>query len=190
MLETDRLILRKFKESDLEDFLEYTSNKENCEMVGFENYSNLLEAKKGLLMKIRRNESFAIVLKENKKVIGEIEVLDYYPLRNSPIKHENGTKELAFILSEKYWSKGFMAEALNEVTHYLFRKMNVPQIVISYLDKNKRSERVIEKIGFPKSQKSNNLRIWIDGSDSEIMQSSMTCEEYNKKSKRREYEKN
>ena len=38
-LETERLIIRNFRESDLEDFFEYRSDPKVCELQGFEPFT-------------------------------------------------------------------------------------------------------------------------------------------------------
>lgn len=186
MLETERLIIRNFKESDLSDYWEISSNVEARKKAGLTAHTNIEDAKLRLARMVTEEDIYAIVCKENSKVIGEVLVYNYYPLINSPIKFKPETKEIACILSDKYTGKGYMSEALKVIIDYLFKEQKVPQIVFSYLYKNKRSQRLQNKLNFPKAHPTRYLRKWTDGSDSEIMQSCLTIEEYNKIEKRRE----
>ena len=81
VLETERLILRPFRESDAEDVLEYLKEPAvNCfaEMK----LNSLEEAKAEMKKRVGETEYyFAIVLKDSAKVIGEI---DAFPERGEP----------------------------------------------------------------------------------------------------------
>ena len=65
VLETDRLILREWEESDLNDFFEYASVDGVGQMAGWQPHKNIEESKFVLDMFIREGKTFAVVLKEN-----------------------------------------------------------------------------------------------------------------------------
>ena len=69
MIETDRLILRKFSEKDLPDLFEYLSDPE---VVRFEPYRpmTLEEVREELDRRIVSDEMIAVELKSNHKLIG------------------------------------------------------------------------------------------------------------------------
>ena len=188
--ETKRLIIRNFQKEDLADFFEYISNEKVCTMSGAGVCKTIEKANKELKERIKKEDFFAIADKNTGKVIGEIYITSHYPLLFSPNKFDYRAAEISFMLSEKFWGNGFMTEALEEILKYLFKELKVPQVVYSYLDKNKASERILEKLNFSKAQSSRYTRQWIDGSESLIMESAMSLEDYNKNIKRRDYEKN
>ena len=72
ILETDRLILREWQESDLNDFFEYASVDGVGQMAGWRPHKNIEESKFVLDMFIREGKTFAVVLKENNKAIGSV----------------------------------------------------------------------------------------------------------------------
>ena len=68
-VETERLILRRFRESDLQDLHEYLSDPE---VVAFEPYKpqTLEEVRENLAWRISTEEMIAVELKETGKLIG------------------------------------------------------------------------------------------------------------------------
>ena len=73
-IETERLLLRAFKEIDLNDFYEYAKVDGVGEMAGWPHHENIEESKKILDRFIKNDIVFAIVYKENNKVIGSLGV--------------------------------------------------------------------------------------------------------------------
>lgn len=76
-IETERLILRPFKKSDLEDFYEYASVNGVGEMAGWNHHKNIVESAAILDEFINEDKTFAIFLKESNKVIGSLGVEKY-----------------------------------------------------------------------------------------------------------------
>ena len=79
-IETERLILRPFKETDLKDFYEYASEEGVGEMAGWEHHASIEKSKEILDIFISEDKTFAICCKENGKVIGSLGV-EFYGLR-------------------------------------------------------------------------------------------------------------
>lgn len=72
ILETDRLILRPWKEADLNDFYQYASIPGVGEMAGWKHHNSIEVSEKILQSFISGKNVFAIVYKENNKVIGSL----------------------------------------------------------------------------------------------------------------------
>lgn len=51
---------------------------------------------------------------------------------------------IGYVLSEDYWGKGLMTEAVKEVIRYLFEEVKLDIITIYHYPFNVRSKRVIE----------------------------------------------
>lgn len=71
-IETARLILRPFRQTDLEDFFEYASVEGVDEMAGWVHHKNKEISQKILDLFIFEDKTFAICLKSNHKVIGSL----------------------------------------------------------------------------------------------------------------------
>ena len=148
VLETQRLILREFKEEDLTDFYEYASVDGVGEMAGWSHHENIEITKEILNSFIKDNKVFAIVYKENNKVIGSLGV-EKYGMEDKLDEFKNlYGREIGYVLSKDYWGKGLMKEAVKCVINYLFNECNLDFIICGYYLFNNQSKRVQEKCGF------------------------------------------
>ena len=160
-LETDRLILREWKETDLDDLFEYASVDGVGQMAGWQPHKSLSDARFVLKMFIDGKKTFALELKENHKVIGSL------GLENMSSEIEGYTedligREIGYVLSKDYWGRGIMPEAVKAVISYCFEKLHCDYLICSCSPENPQSARVIEKSGFRfVMEKSRSLR---DGS--------------------------
>lgn len=148
VLETQRLILREFKENDLTDFYEYASVDGVGEMAGWSHHENIETTKEILNSFIKDNKVFAIVYKENNKVIGSLGV-EKYGMEDKLDEFKNlYGREIGYVLSKDYWGKGLMPEAVKCVINYLFDECNLDFIICGYYLFNNQSKKVQEKCGF------------------------------------------
>lgn len=146
MIETDRLILRPFLETDASDVLEYLKEPAvNC--FACMKLNTLEEAKAE--MKKRAGETeyyFAIVLKNSGKVIGEI---DAYPEHGE--SHDTtsplDTFSPCWMLNREYQGKGYAYEAAEAFFDYLFYDKGARRIYAYTEDYNLSSQRLCEKLG-------------------------------------------
>ena len=148
VLETERLILREFKQSDLYDFYEYASVAGVGEMAGWHHHETIETSQEKLNNFINEKKTFAIVLKQNNKVIGSIGV-EKYGMEDA-LTEFNGYKgrEIGFVLSKDYWGKGIMTEGVKALINYLFNSFDFDFLTCGYYDFNSQSKRVQEKCGF------------------------------------------
>ena len=152
ILESNRLILRPWKISDLDDLHEFRSNKEVANLAGF-NVKNSKEESLNILKQFiidSYNSLWAIELKNINKAIGWIELHKY----SEGI--DKKSREIGCVLSQKYWGQGLMPEALKQVLNYGFNEEKLNSIVCSHFATNNRSKRVIEKLSFKYVKASNN----------------------------------
>ena len=148
VLETERLILRPFKQSDLDDFHEYASVEGVGEMAGWKHHETKEHTQLILDKFISNDKTFAIVLKENNKLIGSLGIEEYgMEEKLSEFFNYNG-REIGYVLSKDYWGKGIMPEAVKTVIDYLFNVKNLDFLTCGYYDFNIQSKRVQEKCGF------------------------------------------
>ena len=71
-IETERLILRAWRETDLADLYEYASVEGVGEMAGWNHHQSVEESRRILDSFISGKKTFALELKENGKVIGSL----------------------------------------------------------------------------------------------------------------------
>lgn len=147
IIETDRLILREFKETDLNDFFEYASVDGVGEMAGW-NHHETIEISKMILNEfISKSECFAIVLKENNKVVGSLGL--HYSWANDEGKYKDlKLKEIGYALAKDYWGLGLMLEAVKALINYCFKNLYLDALTCGHFQINNQSKKVIEKCDF------------------------------------------
>ena len=148
VLRTKRLILRPFNEDDLEDLFEYASVEGVGERAGWKHHENIAETTQILEMFIKEKKTFAVVLKENNKVIGSIGIEKYGREESLSEFFDYKGREIGFVLSKDYWGQGLMPEALKGVIEYCFNELDYDFLLCGHFDFNTQSARVQEKLGF------------------------------------------
>ena len=145
VLTTDRLTLRPWRESDLNDFYEYASVDGVGQMAGWNPHRNVEESKIILSHFIEGKHVFA--LEYQGKVIGSLGVEEYNE-ENYPELDSLKGREIGYVLSKAYWGQGLMPEAVKTVINWLFNEQKLDFIIVGHFDRNAQSRRVIEKCGF------------------------------------------
>ena len=151
-IETKRLLLRPFRESDAADVLEYLSGPlPHC--FDALKIDTIEEARAEVVNRGEDTEyCFAIVLKETGRVIGEIDALpsDYKPpmLRSRetpPPPPDTFTPSL--ILNAAHQGRGYAYEATYALFDYLFGRKAARRIYTYVDDYNARSQHLCERLG-------------------------------------------
>ena len=119
IIETERLILRPFTENDAADAFEYL-HEPMVHCFACMKTETLEDARKAVLDRAKGGEFyFAITLKENGKVIGEIDAM---PEATAP-DEENAARDTfspCWMLNPEYHGKGYAYEAARAFFDYLF----------------------------------------------------------------------
>ena len=144
-LTTGRLILREWRETDSKDLQEYAKSDLVGPNAGWPPHKDEEESKAIIQMFIKNNDSYAIVLKEENKVIGGIGLHNRKP--DDSLSDLN-QREIGYVLNPKYWGKGIVPEAVNCLINYGFNDMNLDLIWCGHYDFNNKSKRVVEKCNF------------------------------------------
>lgn len=158
-LETERLLLRRYKESDIDMLYKILSDDRLTKYTNFPKYTRLEELQ--LIKKWINNadnskyEKWVIVLKDDNTPIGTISVngMDEY----------NNYCNIGYVILYDYWGNGYTAEALEKVSDYLLDS-GYRLIECSCNELNVQSSRVMEKAGFKKDGYIKNRRLNKDGS--------------------------
>jgi RimJ/RimL family protein N-acetyltransferase len=141
MLETERLIIRPFRESDYADLFEYLSIKETYRFEPGEPVS-MEEAKEYAKKRSNSVNWWAATLKNDTrdKLIGHISLFQTEPkvLR---------TWEIGYIFNPAFQNKGYASEAAYAVIKHVFEKLNAHRIIAHCSPENIPSRKVLEKCG-------------------------------------------
>jgi len=148
ILQTERLILREVKESDIDDLVKEMNNiKISSCLLEVPHPFKMNHAKiwikhclKTAKKKTRTDYIFAITFKEEDKMIGEVILSD--------VDLYQKKAELAFWLSESHWKKGIVSEAVECVIDFAFNSLKVNRLEMSIFAKNEASNALAKKLGF------------------------------------------
>lgn len=144
--ETDRLIIRTVTREDAQDIYEYASDEETIKDLTFQRHTDIqmtYDSLDNFFLNRKENgllEATCIELKENHEMIGMCEFVGY--------DSRNNTAEIGYVLKRKYWGRGYMVEAVNELIRIGFEQFGLRRIDIGHFVENHKSQRVIEKVGF------------------------------------------
>ena len=131
-IQTPRLLLRGFRESDYDDLYEFLSQLENDEFEGYPDENG----RRHLQYRVGSEEFYAVALQETGKVIGNI----YYGNR------DDEAREVGYIINARYRRQGFACEALRAVIENGFRQ-GVHRIYAACDARNTASWKLLEKAG-------------------------------------------
>lgn len=142
-METERLLLRRWRLSDFEDFVKLVSDPEAMIPSGAKPASSMDEAETQFHRAMRDSGCYAIVLMETEKPIGKIKFQKDFR------RHQDvNSLSIGYQLQKEYWGNGYMPEALQAMIACAFEKKKADVLGISHFTVNDRSRRVIEKCGF------------------------------------------
>ncbi|WP_174509206.1 GNAT family N-acetyltransferase [Klebsiella oxytoca] len=160
-METERLFLRRFTPNDWQDLHEYLSDSD---VVRYEPYEVFTEEETKLeaIKRATNNDFWAVCLKENKKLIGNIY------LSNCGLD----TWKLGYVFNSNFQRKGYATEAALVLLRDIFINKNAHRVIAMCNPENEQSWKLLERLGMRReghlikniyfSQDENNYPIWLD----------------------------
>lgn len=150
-LETARLLLRNWKDTDLAPFA-----RMNADPMVMEHFPKALttEESNSLAQKIKAHLDekgwglWAVERKDNHEFIGFVGLS--VPLPDVPVKPG---VEIGWRLAKEHWGQGFATEAAQEVLKFAFEALKLPEVISFTAKTNLRSQAVMKKIGLVDSKK-------------------------------------
>ena len=162
-IETERLILRRYKETDIDMQYEVLTDDRLARYIKFPNLTKEeeLECIKKWIEEAddSKCEKWVITLKDDNTPIGNISV--------NRIEKKHNYCNVGYVILYDYWGKGYASEALKAVSDYLLDS-GYYLVECSCNELNKQSSRVMEKAGFKKDGYIANRRLNHDGTYSGV----------------------
>ena len=156
MLETDRLILRRWKDGDAEELYKYASDPDVGPIAGWPAHQSIDESRDVIRNVLNGKEAYAICLKEDGKAIGAIELkLNGH----TDLTDQDYECEMGYWLGKPFWGRGIMPEAVKELLRHAFEDCGMQKVWIAYYEGNSKSKRVQEKCGFRYQWRSENVDV-------------------------------
>ena len=145
ILETNRLILRPWKESDAESLYKYAKNPLVGPAAGWPVHTSIENSRQIIREILSADETYALTLKNDDVAIGSIGLMIG---AKSNLNINADEAEIGYWIGEPYWGQGFIPEAALEILRYAFDVLNTATVWCGYFDGNEKSKRAGEKCGF------------------------------------------
>lgn len=144
IIETERLIIREFKEDDIGQYFKMISNDNVYKWLGDRKKKSIYDAKRIMLYfknKFRDEGRgvLAVVSKENGSLIGQVGV-NYAP--------NLGCFEYLYAIAYEEWNKGYATEIGIEFINYYRDRFKDEKIVAVVYPENLSSKKVLSKLNF------------------------------------------
>lgn len=146
ILETERLLLRGWRDEDASSLFEYARDNNVGPIAGWLPHKDVAYSRAVIRTVFAREEVYAICLKtDESRPIGSIGLT----LKGSSERPlEDGAAELGFWVGVPFWGKGIATEAGLEVIRHAFQDLGLEKIYCCYFQGNNRSRKVQQKLGF------------------------------------------
>ena len=144
-IETNRLILRKFKIEDADImYRNWASDDEVTKYLTWPTHKNVNETRSILAGWVERYSdpafyNWVIVLKEIGEAIGNLSVVKY--------DEKTASAAIGWCMGKRWWGQRIMPEAARAVLQYLFEEVGFNRIAAKHDKENTKSGRVMQKIG-------------------------------------------
>lgn len=179
VLETERLVLRNYRESDLPDYHKMMSDKENMYYLDpFGITTNSIdESNISLKNAVAVNAKgsgcrYCIALKENDELIGAV---GYDITANLPVGKI--ADPMGWFVMPEYQNNGYITEAVKRVLEFAFLQDNCVRVVTACFKDNIPTQRVMAKVGFRKEAEK--LRaMWLDGQMKDRLEFAINRDEF------------
>jgi len=141
--QTERLLIRKLKSSDINPFHEMQGNEKVMRYTDgtAKTYEeDVIDLQRVIDFYEKPNNDFWVWVVERKKdnaFLGTVAL----------IKDDNSNDEIGYRFLEKYWNNGYAFESMMGLIDYC-KQIGLKQIVAEVIVKNKASEHIIKKAGF------------------------------------------
>jgi len=136
----ENIYLSPINLEDYEKYTEWINDLDISLKLGNAHQIYTLQKEQEILEDISE-DSFAIILKENDKLIGNCGLID--------VEQVTRKAELGIFIGEKeYWNMGYGTEAITLLLDYGFNLLNLHNIMLEVFAFNKRAIECYKKIGF------------------------------------------
>ena len=146
VLQTERLTLRPWFESDADSLFKYASDPDVGPRAGWAPHRSVEESLE--IIRTVFNDAlhtWAIVLKESDEPIG---AMGYGPSCECNLPAREGEPLVGYWVAKPYWNKGICTDALQLMLDHIRKTADIRSLISGHFVDNPASGRVMEKCGF------------------------------------------
>ncbi len=164
-MQTDRILLRRWRDSDAESLYKYASDPEVGPRAGWPAHTSVEESLAVIREVFNNDWTWAIELKETGEAIG---AMGYFPYGVSNIPIGENDVEVGYWVARPYWNQGICTEALRLMLDYCLNVLHAKEIWSDHFIGNPASGRVMQKCGFVDTGKLNHCSHLLGGDREEV----------------------
>lgn len=139
------VVLRKLTKEDIPNLAKHANNEKVSINLrdGFPKLYTIENAESFIEIANSQNQTTIFAIEYQGNYVGNISLMigsDVY----------RKSAEIGYFIGEPFWNKGIATQAVNLITEFGFKELNIIRIHTGIFDYNKSSQRVLEKCGFTK----------------------------------------
>lgn len=146
VLETERLFLRRWKDSDAQILFKYASSQEVGPPAGWKPHESVEESLEIIRTVFAAPETYALVLKETGEPVGSIGLMFNDSVHSAEMSDSDA--EIGYWIGVPYWGHGLVPEAVMCLLKRGFEALGLEAVWCGWYEGNTKSQRVAEKCGF------------------------------------------
>lgn len=146
MIETERLKLRPWRESDAEALYKYAKDPAIGPIAGWLPHTSVANSLEIIWTVFAAPETYAVVLKETDEPVGCCGIMFANSLHSAEMQQREA--EIGYWIGKPYWGQGLIPEAVKALLSRCFYDLGLETVWCGYYDGNLKSKRVCEKSGF------------------------------------------
>ncbi len=141
-IETERLILRHWREEDARKLFEYAKDPRVGPAAGWPPHTSPEDSLRVIREVLSGEETFAVTIRGSDEPVGSI------GFQNRVLEGFEDEIEIGYWIAVPFWGQGYIPEAVKELLRYGFEENDFDRIWCGHYEGNEKSRRVIEKCGF------------------------------------------
>lgn len=144
-LQTERLILRPWQDTDAKDLYEYAKDERVGPIAGWPVHTSVEESAEIIRTVFNMPEVYAVEHKDHGRAVGCIGILIG---KNSNFEISDEEGEIAYWIGVPYWGQGLIPEAMRELMRHAFETLKLKALWCGYFANNAQSQIAQTKCGF------------------------------------------
>lgn len=141
IVETERLVLRPWREEDAAALYKYARDPAVGPSAGWPVHKDEADSLNILRAVLMKENTWAVTIKGSDEPVGSI---GYFPSDGSVSK---GEPEIGYWIGVPFWGRGYIPEAVKALIARCFAE-GAARVWCAHFEGNEKSRRVIEKCGF------------------------------------------
>lgn len=141
VFETERLVMRPWREDDAESLYKYASDPDIGPAAGWPVHTSVEDSLRVLREVLIKENTWAVTIKPDDEPVGSVGVF------SSSVPEANSAPEIGYWIGKPFWGRGYIPETVRTLIDRCFND-GAETVWCSHFAGNDKSRRVIEKCGF------------------------------------------